>query len=75
MMRHLRQRFGIGFGREQIESAINLKSIGAEDFRAGNPGDFRGDLRFSSRRRPDDEEGATLKKETGRRASSPGCEA
>ena len=57
-MRRFRQRRLIGFRREQIESAINLERIRADDFRVELLRDFRGDLGFSRRGGSDDEEGA-----------------
>ena len=58
MVRRFRQRFSIRFRREQIEPAINLKSIRADDFGAARACDFCGELGFPDRSRTDDEEDA-----------------
>ena len=58
MMRRFRQGRLIWLRRQQIESAINLKRIRADDFGADLPRDFRSELGFPGRGRPDDEENA-----------------
>jgi hypothetical protein len=58
VMPRFRERRLIRFGREQVEAAINLKRIRADDFGTELPRDLSGDVRFSNRRRSNNEEDA-----------------
>ena len=58
----------IRFGREQIEPAINLESVRADNFRVARARNFCRDLGFSRRSRSDDEENAL----SFRRTKKPG---
>ena len=62
MVRHFRERLTIRFGREQIEPAINLESVGADDFGAHLLCNFCGEIRFARCSRTDDEERLHQKK-------------
>src|SRR2546426_6291673 len=58
MMRSLRERCPIRFCRQEIEPAIYLKCIRADDFGTNFMRDIGGELGFASRCGADDEEGA-----------------
>ena len=58
MMRRFLQRFAVRFRRQQIEPAINLECICADNFRLAFLRNFRGQLRFPCRGRSNDIEDA-----------------
>ena len=62
MVRHFRERLTIRFGREQIEPAINLESVGADDFGTHSLCNFCGEIRFARCSWTDDEERLHQKK-------------
>src|SRR4029078_11785655 len=57
-MRGFRESRLFRFCREQIESAINLKCVGADNLRANFPRDTSCNFGFSDCRRADDKESA-----------------
>src|SRR5439155_17005416 len=67
MMRRFCQRCGIRLSRQQIEPAINLERVRAHNFSAELARNVSRDLRFTGRRRTDNEEDVAHKK-IGRRA-------
>ncbi len=62
------ERGWIRFRGQQIETAINLKRVGADNFGVELPRDIGRDFRFTGRGRTDDEEERRCIKESARRA-------
>ena len=56
MVRHAGAECRRGFGRQDVEPAVNLERVGADDFASATLRDGDGEVGFSHRRRPGDDE-------------------
>jgi hypothetical protein len=64
MMRSFRERDCTRLCSQQIEAAVNLKCVRADDFRIEITSDTSGEVGFSGRGRADDEKDAAHAQET-----------